>query len=593
MLNLPPIEKWEVNFEADYYGASALIARKLSLQNTLHVPVRWIHGWDYNRKSFINLYSAECSPMTTIFLENEARVDEMRKIGFINSYAVGLPFIYADAIEGTVRIKDSLLVMPAHSTTHSKIKNYDLLRDFFINIRSHVKNYSKVSVCVSGSCYEDSEYMKFIKSFGFDVVFGAWIFDKNALVRMKTILSSFSAVISNSIGSHLIYAAYCGTRIIMVSPIDKPDYKLAAKNEPAYIRYPHLLSILEKHELENPIDRKFPILFKSNQNLDELMQWGRNELGESFKKEPEFIAELFGWKITRPSFKNIDGKVISHEAKLLPAFWSFPKKVVPLVEKTTYLEVLKPRLNLGCGSQVHSEWTNLDISPRHADVINHDLTKRLPFEDGTFEVVYHSHVLEHLTKEQGTAFMNECCRVLKPKGILRVVVPDLEIIARLYLENLDKSVNGDLRASERHEWMLLELQDQMVREFSGGEMGRYFQLNPMPAEDFVIERLGQEVLDVIKTLRLNPLTKNQPSSSPTSVVDPIQAARFRNCGEVHKWMYDRQSLRRLMINTGFSEISVKKAGESLIPEFWKYYFDRLPNGSTRKPDSLFMEAIKA
>jgi hypothetical protein len=34
--------------------------------------------------------------------------------------------------------------------------------------------------------------------------------------------------------------------------------------------------------------------------------------------------------------------------------------------------------------------------------------------------------------------------------------------------------------------------DQMVREESGGEMLKYWQQNPMPAEEFVIERTGRE-----------------------------------------------------------------------------------------------------
>ena len=283
-------------------------------------------------------------------------------------------------------------------------------------------------------------------------------------------------------------------------------------------------------------------------------------------------------------------------APLLPANWSFPVKAVGLAsaanENANSDSALKPRLNLGCGSQVHPEWTNVDIMPRHPGVINHDLNKRLPFADASFEVVYHSHVLEHLTKEQGKAFVGECYRVLKPGGILRVVVPDLETIARLYLENLDKAEAGDVTASDRHEWMLLELLDQMVRETSGGEMGRYFQLNPMPAEDFVIERFGHQVLEVIRPMRADPASCNRPVPPLPRQIDATEAARFRQSGEIHKWMYDRRSLGRLLAESGFDRVAVKKAGESSIPEFGKYFLDRMPDGSTRKPDSLFMEAFK-
>jgi predicted SAM-dependent methyltransferase len=272
-------------------------------------------------------------------------------------------------------------------------------------------------------------------------------------------------------------------------------------------------------------------------------------------------------------------------AKLLPAAWNFP-------QKGSSAHQLKPRLNLGCGSQVHPEWTNVDIMPRHPGVINHDLNKRLPFANASFEVVYHSHVLEHLTKEQGKAFVEECYRVLKPGGILRVVVPDLETIAKLYLENLDKAESGDGTASNRHEWMLLELLDQMVRETSGGEMGRYFHLNPMPAEDFVTTRLGHQVLEVIRPLRANPALRNRPVPPSPRPIDAMEAARFRQSGEIHKWMYDRRSLGKLLAESGLKRVEVKTAWESSIPEFGTYFLDRMPDGSTRKPDSLFMEAFK-
>ncbi len=53
----------------------------------------------------------------------------------------------------------------------------------------------------------------------------------------------------------------------------------------------------------------------------------------------------------------------------------------------------------------------------------------IPFPDRSFDVVYHSHVLEHLSKSEASKFLKECSRVLRPQGVLRVVVPDLEEIA--------------------------------------------------------------------------------------------------------------------------------------------------------------------
>ncbi|MEM9703666.1 MAG: class I SAM-dependent methyltransferase, partial [Planctomycetota bacterium] len=58
-------------------------------------------------------------------------------------------------------------------------------------------------------------------------------------------------------------------------------------------------------------------------------------------------------------------------------------------------------------------------------VLAHDLRDPLPFEDGAYDFVYHSHVLEHFRPADVPAFLSECRRVLRPGGVLRVVVPDL------------------------------------------------------------------------------------------------------------------------------------------------------------------------
>src|SRR5262245_1221859 len=90
-------------------------------------------------------------------------------------------------------------------------------------------------------------------------------------------------------------------------------------------------------------------------------------------------------------------------------------------------------LNIGCGARFHPAWINLDLAPQHPSILQHDVTLPLPFPAEGFDAVYHAHVLEHLPRERARFCLSECARVLRPGGILRVVVPDLEQIARLYL----------------------------------------------------------------------------------------------------------------------------------------------------------------
>jgi predicted SAM-dependent methyltransferase len=250
-------------------------------------------------------------------------------------------------------------------------------------------------------------------------------------------------------------------------------------------------------------------------------------------------------------------------------------------------------LNLGCGTRLHAAWVNVDLRPLGPGIVTADLRLPLAFGDSEFDVVYHSHLLEHLSKRAGESLLRECHRVLKPEGIIRVVVPDLEQIVRLYLASLEQARNLDTEAENRYEWILLEMFDQMVRNQSGGEMLKYWKQNPMPAEAFVIQRVGSEVLDTLRVLRTN-LSADVPKQDDGVVEsDPFALGRFRVSGEVHQWMYDSYSLAKLLIQVGFQNPRMCRADESSIPDFNSYLLDIEPDGSVRKPDSLFMEAFKA
>jgi SAM-dependent methyltransferase len=246
-------------------------------------------------------------------------------------------------------------------------------------------------------------------------------------------------------------------------------------------------------------------------------------------------------------------------------------------------------LNVGCGRHFHPDWVNIDIAPSDPRVIAHNVLDKIPFPEESFDVVYHSSVLEHLPKWSAPDFIAECYRVLVPGGVLRVGIPDLETICRLYLHHLERALAGEPGAADRYDWMLMELLDQMVRDESGGEMLRFWKQRPVPAKDFVIERVGSIAGNYIASLASQPLSDKPETREALS---PVDVGRFRQAGEVHKWMYDRFSLARLLTAQGFVEPNVRPAAESAIPGFSSYGLDLETDGRVRKPDSLFMEAVK-
>jgi predicted SAM-dependent methyltransferase len=81
-------------------------------------------------------------------------------------------------------------------------------------------------------------------------------------------------------------------------------------------------------------------------------------------------------------------------------------------------------LNLGCGKRYHCNWTNVDFTAIGEDVIGHNLLNGIPFKDESFDAIYHSHVLEHFSKNDGLAFIRECFRVIRIGGVIRIAVPD-------------------------------------------------------------------------------------------------------------------------------------------------------------------------
>ncbi len=57
-------------------------------------------------------------------------------------------------------------------------------------------------------------------------------------------------------------------------------------------------------------------------------------------------------------------------------------------------------------------------------------------------------------------------------------------------------------------------------------------------------------------------------------------------------MYDRYSLARLLRHVGFQDPQAMHASESRIACWPDCCLDTGPDGSARKPDSLFMEAVR-
>ena len=98
-------------------------------------------------------------------------------------------------------------------------------------------------------------------------------------------------------------------------------------------------------------------------------------------------------------------------------------------------------LHIGCGEINSPEFINLDARPMpHAHIVSKNIFQLRMIPDASLDMVYMSHVLEHVPRGQVLQTIKEMARVLKQGGVLRLSVPDFDHIVLLYQES-GKNIN--------------------------------------------------------------------------------------------------------------------------------------------------------
>ena len=197
-----------------------------------------------------------------------------------------------------------------------------------------------------------------------------------------------------------------------------------------------------------------------------------------------------------------------------------------------------PQLHIGCFDRAVAGWINTDITPhlwvakvpllaavlRRSGLMGKErfeqhrrgtfvpvrymnATRRFPYPDNSIQAIFSSHFLEHLFHDEARFCLSEVHRVLRPGGVCRIVVPDLDKIVTDYdSESPERFLRMMFEYPERksaknlHHWMYNESYLSRIcleigfgevfrREYRQGLCPDLDQLDNRPDESLYLEAI--------------------------------------------------------------------------------------------------------
>ena len=133
------------------------------------------------------------------------------------------------------------------------------------------------------------------------------------------------------------------------------------------------------------------------------------------------------------------------------------------------------RLHIG-GIHHVPGWEVLNVNP--GPYVDHlcDATDLSRFPDNTFAEIYASHIVEHFDyKVQLVAALKEWHRAMRPGGVLRVSVPDMDVLVGLFLDKNNLSVSERFFVmrmmfgghTDKYDYHLVGLNEEFLASFLG------------------------------------------------------------------------------------------------------------------------------
>ena len=139
----------------------------------------------------------------------------------------------------------------------------------------------------------------------------------------------------------------------------------------------------------------------------------------------------------------------------LDGFLNFDNNVFLLFKFIPFIEHL-----LGLFNFIPKWFCEFITTSKRKNIKYCDVSKKLPFKDSTVDLIYSCHMLEHLDKNETRTFFNESFRVLKPNGLMRIVVPDFQRLVDNYKfdRDVDKFVYDSCLVGKKPKTLIKKLQ---------------------------------------------------------------------------------------------------------------------------------------
>lgn len=111
------------------------------------------------------------------------------------------------------------------------------------------------------------------------------------------------------------------------------------------------------------------------------------------------------------------------------------------------------KLHLGCGKKIIPGWINIDAIPQYREVYIDDVSILSTIPDMTVDEIYACHVLEHFGRKITHSVLETWFRKLRPGGLIRISVPDIQSVFEKYRQGTPLSVLiGLLYGGQRNEY---------------------------------------------------------------------------------------------------------------------------------------------